>query len=462
MINHFNFKQFTPKHLLITNDFGAYSFVSKKELKELLQNTMEPSSELYAELFDNGFILPDKTEDLIEAALVRYRGAKNYLFGSTSLHIFVLTNECNLNCVYCQARDHQHVLPAKMSMETAEHAVDIALQSPEPQLNFEFQGGEPLLNFEVLRHIVDYAEAHKGHHSMIYSVVTNLTLLTDEMMEYFSVHDVRVSTSLDGHELLHDFNRSGRNGRGSYAAVSAAIEKVRNHKIPIGAIQTTTRESLPYAKEIIDAYRNLGFDSIFIRPLTKLGTAIAHWDEIGYTAEEFIRFYQECLMYILELNRSGIPFQEGHAAIFLSKILHGRSQNYMELRSPCGAALGQVAYFYNGDIYTCDEGRMLAEMGDSAFKLGNVFRNTYEELMASPVCKTVCLSSVLECLPECADCVYQPYCGTCPVLNYANSRNVFKREAGGYRCLVYSGILDSIFEILYRNDPADISIIETW
>ena len=46
--------------------------------------------------------------------------------------------------------------------------------------------------------------------------------------------------------------------------------------------------------------------------------------------------------------------------------------NYMELRSPCGAGVGQLAYYADGDIFTCDEGRMLHEMGQSTFRLGNV------------------------------------------------------------------------------------------
>lgn len=462
MVNYFNFKQFSPEHLLITNDFGAYSFVTRKEMRQMMSGSLDRDTDLYDELRENGFILSDDMEELARETMVRYRGAKSYLFSATALHIFVLTNACNLNCVYCQAREHDKVLPHKMSMETAEKSVDIALQSPERMLNFEFQGGEPLMNFEVLKHIVEYAESNKGSHEITYSVVTNLTLLTDDIMAFFKEHDVRVSTSLDGPICVHDANRSNRAGEGSYEKVIAAINRLKEYGIPVGAIQTTTRKSLGFAKAIVDTYYQLGFDSIFIRPLTKLGTAIPNWDEIGYTAEEFLKFYSECIEYILEINKNGGNMVEGHATIFLAKILRGSGQNYMELRSPCGAAVGQMAYYFNGDVYTCDEGRMLAEMGDNAFRLGNVFDNTYEDLVASPVCKTVCLSSTLECLPECAECVYQPYCGTCPALNYASQHNVFKRGARGYRCMVYKGMLDTIFAILYRNDPVEIEIIKNW
>ena len=54
--------------------------------------------------------------------------------------------------------------------------------------------------------------------------------------------------------------------------------------------------------------------------------------------------------------------------------------------SPCGAGVGQMSYYYDGNVYTCDEGRMLSEMGDNSFLLGNVHTNTFQECVSSPVC----------------------------------------------------------------------------
>ena len=81
----------------------------------------------------------------------------------------------------------------------------------------------------------------------------------------------------------------------------------------------------------------MGLKSIFIRPLTPLGCANKDWNIVGYSAEEFnVEFYNKAFDYILQLNMNGTEISEGHATIFLSKILHGYPVNYMELRSPCG------------------------------------------------------------------------------------------------------------------------------
>ena len=105
---------------------------------------------------------------------------------------------------------------------------------------------------------------------------------------------------------------------------------------------------------------------------------------------------------------------------------------------------------------------MLHEMGDHTFRLGNVFENTYSDIINNGVCKTVCASSILETIPTCCDCVYQPYCGTCPVVNYAKSQDIIEKEPRGYRCKIYSGMLDYLFRLLLNEDTDVIDILKAW
>ena len=184
MINYFNFARFHNDYLL-TNDFGSYSFVTKTELYNLLKGQVDMVSPKYNEWIQKGFILSDNKELALQQGAEYYRSAKSYLFSATSLHIFVVTNYCNAKCIYCQAQDRSNIAYGFMSIEIAERAVDIALSSPEQYLSFEFQGGEPLSNFSVIQHIVHYADEHKRDHNIEYSIVTNLTLLTQEMIEFF-------------------------------------------------------------------------------------------------------------------------------------------------------------------------------------------------------------------------------------------------------------------------------------
>lgn len=463
MVNYFNFREFEGEYL-ITNDFGRYQFIDRNSLKALVKGTEEAlDSSIRDELIDKFFITGESRQAYLDKSVPYMRDIKSHLFQATGLFIFVMTNSCNLNCVYCQAQSENSSCKGLMSKEIAEHGVDIALQSPLESISIEFQGGEPLLNFDTIKHIVEYTEIHRGTKIVSYNLVSNLSLLTDEIADYLVSHNIQVSVSLDGNEDVHNHNRPFRaDGSGTYAAAIRGIKMLSAKGLSLGAIQTTTRYSLDHPEEIVDTYVELGFNNIFIRPLTKLGYANEHWKKIGYSPEEFLNFYNRAMNHILEINKNGHVFSEGHANIFLTKIIHGYSNNYMELRSPCGAAIGQIAIYYDGNIYTCDEGRMVAEMGDPAFKMGDVFSSSYDDLIDSGVCKTVCTASCLECIPGCCDCVYQPYCGVCPVINYATENDLFSKAPRNNRCKIYSGMLDYLFGIIHKNDNNTISVMRRW
>ena len=347
-----------------------------------------------------------------------------------------------------------------MSKEVAKKSVDIALESPSDYLTFEFQGGEPLTNFDVIKYIVEYSKENANGKYIEYNLVSNLILLTDEMIDFFEENNVSICTSIDGNEELQNINRPYSKGN-SYQETIKQIKKLRKRNINVSAIQTTTKYSLSRYKEIVDEYINLGINSIFVRPLTKLGKADSNWKNIGYEADEFLEFYRKILEYIIQKNKEGIFLSEGHSNIFLRKILLNEPVNYMELRSPCGGAIGQMAYYYDGNIYTCDEGRMLSEMGNDSFKLGNVMENTYKDLMKCDCTKAMCVSSCIECLPYCSNCVYMPYCGTCPVINLAQDNNIFVRKPKEFRCKVYGGILDTLFDYI-ENAGTEKEILESW
>ena len=351
----------------------------------------------------------------------------------------------------------------KMTEEIAQKAVDLALQSPSKYLTFEFQGGEPLMNFNVLKYVVEYTEekTRDTDKEIDFTVVTNLMMINDQMLDYFSNHNISIATSLDGDQMLHNKNRP-MGEIDVFEKLSAAIYKIRDVEIPISAIQTTTRFSLERYKEIVDQYVGFGFDQVFLRPLTPLGYAGENWDRIGYTAEEFLAFYKNAFEYIIEKNKQGISICEGHASLFLEKILGHYSGNYMELRSPCGGALGQVAYYYDGTVYSCDEARMLAEMGDRSFALGTVNTISWNELMSSPICRTLGRSSCLEGLTDCSDCVYNPYCGTCPIISYKRYGTLYPKLLQEYRCTIYKGIQDILFKYLLKGDEAEKTILESW
>jgi His-Xaa-Ser system radical SAM maturase HxsB len=450
--------------VLITNDFGDYAFLSKEEFESFATGKLRKGTELYHLLQSRGFVSNQLPEVFVSEQINNLRRLKGYLFSSTALHIFAVTNQCNQNCVYCQAKVPSSTLNGVMDLETGKKAIEVAMQSPSKYLTFEFQGGEPLLNFDVVLGMVEHSkELNASFRKEIkYTIVTNLIALTDEKLQALMDNDISICTSLDGCEIVHNHNRKLRSGEGTYLRVKDTINRVKAAGKQIGAIETTTKFSLDYPKEIVDEYVNCGLNGIFLRSLTPLGFAKSFWDEVGYSADDYMTFYRTAFEHIIEINKSGKCFPELHATYFLRKILHGESDNYMELRSPCGAGIGQMSYYYNGNVYTCDEGRMMGEAGDDTFLLGNVHLNTYDDLINNRTCKATCAASVVESLPKCCDCAYHPYCGVCPVVAYSSDGDIFPKGPFDYRCKIYKGMLDILFEYLQKDDTEIQSILNGW
>ena len=466
----FRFKRFPSGKVLLTNDSGSWVFVSEEEFEQLVAGTLPDDTEVYRRLSERNFIRA--TFDL-DAEATAYRRRYRYLLNGPILHIMVTTLRCNHTCVYCHASrvpvdDDQH----DMSVETADQVLEKVFQTTSPSLTIEFQGGEPLLNWPVVQYVIERGieRAKEANKLVEFALVTNLSVMDDEKFDFLMQHNVQISTSLDGPEQLHNKNRP-YTGSNSYAETVKWIHRINEAYVERGldpntyhveALLTVTRHSLKQWKEIVDTYVELGFKTINLRPLNPFGFAKATAGRIAYSADEFITFYEKALAYIVELNKAGTELLERHAALFLTKILSPEDPNFLDLRSPCGAGVGQIAYNYDGTAFTCDEGRMVHQMGDDAFRIGHVEQMSYRDMIQSDAVRSTLIASEVDGLPGASSDVYRPFIGVCPVYNYAQQGSLAGNAATNERLRVDKAILGLLFTELAEGDIITLDIWGKW
>jgi len=349
-------------------------------------------------------------------------------------------------------------------VETATLATEWAFRSPAKELKIEFQGGEPTLNWPTIVHVVRDAtsRAEAEGRTVDFVIATNLSAIDDEMLAFCKDHRIHLSTSLDGPADLHNANRP-RPGRDSYERFRGNLDRARaalGHD-QVSALMTTTPPSLTRPKEIIDEYVALGFDSVFLRPISPYGFATRASLDKAYNASTFLKFYKEGLEHIVELNRRGVPMVETYAQILLRKILTPFPVGYVDLQSPAGAAVGVLVYNYDGDVYASDESRMLAEMGDWSFRLGNLAHDTYREVMSSSRVRALVEYSCLETMPGCSECAFAPYCGADPIFNWATQADAVGHRPTSEFCRRQMGIFEYLFDRL-RSDPFVRRLFLAW
>lgn len=225
---------------------------------------------------------------------------------------------------------------------------------------------------------------------------------------------------------------------------------------------TTTQLSLDHPIEIIDEYVRQGFHSIFLRPLSPYGFAIKSRKRTGYKLDQFLKFYFTGLEHILEINRNGYDLAEVYAKILLTKILTPYGTGFVDLQSPAGAGVNVLVYNYDGDVYATDESRMLAEMGDHTFRLGNVQTHTHADIFTGDAFLNLFSSACNQSLPGCSDCALQCYCGADPVFHYATQGDMVGHRPTSNFCERNMEIMKHLFKRISVNDTETMRIFFAW
>jgi len=215
---------------------------------------------------------------------------------------------------------------------------------------------------------------------------------------------------------------------------------------------TTTRASLSRVRDIVDEYVRLGFDSIFLRALSPYGFAIKTKTYAAYDTDEWQNFYFEGLRYIIDLNKKGMHLVESYAATILTKMLTPFDTGYVDLMSPAAIGIGAVIYNYDGDVYASDESRMLAEMGDKTFRLGNVHKDKYEDIFLSDALLTPLEESFAGSAPMCSDCAFEPFCGADPVFHHATQGDFVGRKPLSDFCRKNMAIFRELITMMEKDE----------
>lgn len=459
------FERLEDDRFAVANIVGDLLILNRRELERVTSLALAPGDGLYERAFEKLLIARKGQQAPLQLLALRLRSRMAFLRRPTPLHIFVVTLRCEHSCPYCQvSRQSTDRVRFDMSEETAMRAVEVALSAPAPSIKIEFQGGEPLLNFGLVRKITEVVRARAPAHgkAVEFVIASNLALLTDEVLDFCQKHDVQLSTSLDGPADLHNRNRP-RPGGNSHDLAVAGIRRAQAAlgRSRVGALMTTTEASLGRVEEIIDEYLRLDLGGIFLRPLSPYGFAIKTKQFARYGGAEWLAFYKRGLRYIIDKNKEGRPFPEFYARLLLTRMLSDEPTGYVDLRSPAGIGLGALVYNYDGKVFGSDEGRMLAEMGDRTFELGDLRTDDYRSLLLSPKLIDFVGASLAQCAPQCNACAYEPVCGAEPVYHHTTQGDPVGIKPLSEFCARQKGLLRLLLDILEEGGE-DAAVLRGW
>ncbi len=347
------------------NQLSHKGDLCKHDVMGCLRIPDDEKETFFGELLNQKLLLP---------SLERKEEGERYEKGPIILPLKTLvlhvTDACNLGCLYCYhsfdgANKRTIRKKGAMPVEVARQAIDFLIEHSGglDDVCLVFFGGEPFLNFNLISQSVQYA-LEKSEHTgkkMSFTVTTNGTRLSEEVISFLYDHQIGITVSIDGLETIHNKNRPFADGRPSYKAILQNIKnlfKIYNG-VPVPA-RVTVAGSSAHIPETLDHLLSLGFAEVGFAPVTTMDKA-SQLDsrnmnllltQFQHMSDKFVEF---------ALKDQVLGFSN---LIDLLAVLHeGEIKNY-----PCGAGLGLFSVDPDGDLYLCQ--RLTGE--ESCF-MGDIF-----------------------------------------------------------------------------------------
>lgn len=268
-----------------------------------------------------------------------------------------ITNQCNLACTYCYEFGADKIAtpngkPKYMTIDTAKASVDLLLAQSggRPAVHITFFGGETLMNFPLLREVVAYStdQAEAQGRTITFSLTTNATLLSDEIIEFLADQQIGVTVSIDGPKEMQDKRRVYKSGKGSYDVIEPKLRKlIARHRTRAITARVTLSKGVT---DVIGIFRHLrediGFHEVGFAPVTESGEQTYSLGEEGMVSvlEQFHQLADEWLDYALKGRMHGFS----NVSETIGELVQGTNKSH-----PCGAGLGLLGVSPSGDLSPC-------------------------------------------------------------------------------------------------------------
>lgn len=337
----------------------------------------------------------------------------------------LLTNDCNLACSYCfESNKGKDYMPKEMALDILKATYNVV----DPMagiFTLNMFGGEPLMNWDTFKAVCDYVL--ENNLKIRITATTNLTLLTDEMIDYIDELSIPVLVSVDGIKEVHDKHRCN-----SFDKVIENMKKLIDRDLGylIEARMTVAPDTAKYMYESVKMLVDLGINNIANVPASDL-----EWD--AQSIQDYKDNYEKILdMYINilndETNKRNISLYKVDQALNLAL------EPIKEDTSMCNIGNPRwVIVDWKGDIWPCPDYPTTDNADLIAGKIGNFYTGV-DETKVDP--KPMVATYELE---RCKGCEAISICKSgCPYENYTKNGK-FNEPTIGY-CTLQKAFVEII------------------
>jgi len=333
------------------------------------------------------------------------------------------TTNCNLRCKYCFAGNKDSKI---MSFETLRMIIESILEfnGKDKISKFIWHGGEPLLaGLDFLNKIVEFQEPYTSDGFKIANAIqTNMINISDSIITFLKDNEFGVGSSLDYPKEVHNYYRNN-----SFDQVYENIAYSKSKGLHVGVICILSKRNINSVNEIYSFFNDaqLDFSLTPVIPNKSFNVEIITPDEYFSAIKELFDIWFNDHDCNIRIN----PCDGIIQAILLKGVtltcIH--SENCLN---------NFLTFLPNGDVFPCNRFTDYAD-----FKIGNLNKSSFEEILNSDVRKRILLR-IPKNIPSCRNCKYIKYCkGGCMNHAYEFYHDVFKKD---YYCTAFFRLFEYI------------------
>lgn len=364
-----------------------------------------------------GFLIDD---DLDEKRVLSFR-LKSLIYSPRKASFSVLpTYACNLACPYCYEGSgtiNRGTMSEDMVNQVIQGIKAYCLGNGIQNMGLTLYGGEPLLHKKASLKLVLNLGKWAEEQGIIYksNMITNGTLIDNDMFSEFYPFLEMVQLTLDGPQLSHDKKRIQKNGEGTYEKIMESIKIAREHDILVMLRIQVSKDTIKTMDELFQDLRerNIHKDEgihTYVFPLMDINDVCSSYASLCSEEDAHIlpTLWRTARKYGLEMVSK--PIQ-----VFLSP--------YCSFASNHSFLIDAL-----GDVYKC-----VSVVGDTQFKAGHMSEKGLTGITPEWYAFTVRDPTDID---MCQDCQLLPLCGGgCAHRAYQKHGHYM----GGY-CVLHKGL----------------------
>ncbi len=307
----------------------------------------------------------------------------------TSLNFWVhLTDNCNLTCDYCyiSTLETQKSMSKNTINEFSNKLTQTILKHPNIKtITLKLAGGEPLSKFKFWNDEVQLLinKLKKVEIKLNIRIVTNLTILNNEIISFCKINNITFAVSLDGLNEYHNKYRKFKNKNGSYSTIKSNLLQLKNSGVLFAILVTISNDNMD---GILDLVKYLLDNNITFR--------LADAKGVDVDKTKLLQTLDKCYELMKDYKKFNVKYK--HLLCDLNLIEPSET--------PCSMGVSGGAIYINGDIYFCH-----SQFGSKS-SLNNLFETNDLLLTIQKGYKFHSLAD------ECKDCEFKNICaGGCPL-----------------------------------------------